>query len=154
MNHPYYNAMPTQPGYITRPVTSREEAVAAQTDVFGLGTLMPDLSHNVIYLKKFNPQTGGSVFQTFMLHDEPRQPDINDVNKAIAQLQGDVRWIKEILNDVQSDYNADAGCERWPEPPANTTSHGSSEPQYRSVRTNDRWQEQRRPQNDGPEYGA
>lgn len=60
-----YNAPYTQPpqtvqpqGFSVRAVTGREEAVAAQVDFGGMGTLMPDLGHGVIYLKRFNPNTG------------------------------------------------------------------------------------------------
>ena len=47
-----------QPMFNCRPVTSKEEAQAVQVDFFGPGTLMPDLGHGVVYLKRFNQQTG------------------------------------------------------------------------------------------------
>ena len=60
---------PQQPaqtgGYICRPVTCREEAVAAQVDYFSAGIVMPDLAHGVIYLKRFDPNTGASSFLDF-----------------------------------------------------------------------------------------
>ena len=60
---------PQQPaqsgGYICRPVTCREEAVAAQVDYFSAGIVMPDLAHGVIYLKRFDPNTGASSFHDF-----------------------------------------------------------------------------------------
>ena len=52
-------------GYICRPVTCREEAVAAQVDYFSAGIVMPDLAHGVIYLKRFDPNTGASSFLDF-----------------------------------------------------------------------------------------
>lgn len=45
-------------GFNCRPVTSKEEAQAVQVDFFGPGTLMPDLGHGVVYLKRFNQNTG------------------------------------------------------------------------------------------------
>lgn len=51
--------------FACHPVTSREEAVAAQTDYFSAGLVMPDLSHGMIYLKRFNQQTGASDFFEF-----------------------------------------------------------------------------------------
>lgn len=60
--------------YTCRPVTSREEAVAVQADFMSMGTLMPDLAHGVIYLKRFNQQTGGSDFFTFALQ-QPKEPE-------------------------------------------------------------------------------
>lgn len=69
---PYQQQQPMQPqqqaqnsGYTCRPVTCREEAVAAQVDFFSAGLVMPDLAHGVIYVKRFNPNTGASDFGEF-----------------------------------------------------------------------------------------
>ena len=70
------NAPAGQPGssqgFVCRPVASREEAVAAQTDFFGPGILMPDLGHGMIYLKRFNQTTGASDLLEFAY--VPTQP--------------------------------------------------------------------------------
>lgn len=82
-----------------RPVTSREEAVALQVDFLGPGTLMPDLSHGKIYLKRFNPNTGGCDFFTFLLQqqEEPAQPgtveyatkeDLRQLREELERLRG------------------------------------------------------------------
>lgn len=88
---------PTQPanGFVTRPVTSREEAVATQVDFFGSGTIMPDLSHGIIYLKRFNQQTGGADFFEFAYqpHKEPEQPKYATVDD-LEQLRKDVESLK------------------------------------------------------------
>ena len=56
-------------------VTGREEAVAAQVDFGGPGTLMPDLGHGVIYLKRFNPNTGAcDLFDFAVRAPEPAAP--------------------------------------------------------------------------------
>ena len=55
----------TTGGYVCRPVTCREEAVAAQVDYFSAGLVMLDLAHGVIYLKRFDPNTGASSFHDF-----------------------------------------------------------------------------------------
>lgn len=62
-------------GYICRPVTCREEAVAAQVDYFAAGLVMPDLNHGMIYVKRFNPNTGASDFGEFKYC--PPQPQIS-----------------------------------------------------------------------------
>lgn len=65
-----YNPQPQQqmsPAFACHPVGSREEAVAAQTDYFSAGLVMPDLSHGMIYLKRFNQQTGASDFFEFRI---------------------------------------------------------------------------------------
>ena len=56
-----------QQGFLTRPVTNREEAVAAQIDFFGPGLLMPDFGHNCVYFKRFNQNTGACDFLTFRM---------------------------------------------------------------------------------------
>lgn len=82
-------------GFYVRPVTSREEAVAAQIDFFGPGTIMPDLSHGVMYLKRFNAQTGASDFFAFTV-EQPKEEtpvqyatkeDIDTLRREIEQLK-------------------------------------------------------------------
>lgn len=59
----------TQPniGFVCRPVTSRSEADAVQCEYFAAGTLMPDLAHGTVYLKRFNQNTGTSEMFEFKL---------------------------------------------------------------------------------------
>ncbi len=64
---------PQQPAFACHPVTSREEAVAAQTDYFSSGLVMPDLARGRIYLKRFNAQTGASDFFEFGII-QPEEP--------------------------------------------------------------------------------
>lgn len=61
------------PAFACHPVTSREEAVAAQTDYFSAGLVMPDLSHSMVYLKRFNQQTGASDFYEFQLMTQAKE---------------------------------------------------------------------------------
>lgn len=66
---------PQQPSYSVRPVGSKEEALGAQVDFLGLGTIMPDLGHGVVYLKRFNSSTGSSEMAEFKLSQpEPPKP--------------------------------------------------------------------------------
>ncbi len=170
MNYPPYNAgypprmeqqpmgqlqnmqqpMMQQPTYVTRPVTSREEAVAVQADVFGLGTLMPDISHGVIYLKRFNPNTGGSDFLTFAVREEPKQ---TDVRTEVAALRNEVQQLKEMIYHDQSYYNARSGREKRQESPADDYADGETESVRRPLRADDEWQERRRSTQYGREYG-
>lgn len=74
-----------------RPVTSKEEAQAVQVDFFGPGTLMPDLGHGVVYLKRFNQQTGAcDIFEfTAQQTKEPepvRYATIDDLNALREEL--------------------------------------------------------------------
>lgn len=62
------------PAYACKPVTSREEAIAAATNYLGLGDIMPDLAHGVIYLKRFNRDTGVSDFLEFRYSPQTQAP--------------------------------------------------------------------------------
>lgn len=59
--------------FACHPVGSREEAIAAQTDYFSAGLIMPDLSHGMVYLKRFNQQTGASDFFEFRHVSEAKE---------------------------------------------------------------------------------
>jgi hypothetical protein len=74
-----------------RPVASKEEAQAVQVDFFGPGTLMPDLGHGVVYLKRFNQNTGAcDIFEfTAQQTKEPetvRYATIEDLNALRDEL--------------------------------------------------------------------
>lgn len=69
------NTQPLQQnGFICRPVTSRLEAEAVQVDFLGPGTIMPDLAHGTIYLKRFNSNTGASDFIVFEVQQPAPEP--------------------------------------------------------------------------------
>lgn len=66
-----------QQGFTVRPVAGREEAVAMQTDFFGPGIIMPDLSHGVVYIKRFNQQTGASDLLEFVYAPPQQRQEIS-----------------------------------------------------------------------------
>lgn len=70
-----------QANFTCRPVTSREEAVAVQADFFSLGTLMPDLAHGVVYMKRINQQTGSADFFEFGY----RQPEQEQKSEYVTR---------------------------------------------------------------------
>lgn len=81
-----------QANFICRPVTSREEAVAVQADFFSLGTVMPDLAHGTIYLKRINQQTGGADFFEFVYRQPEAEPKADyitreEFNEFVRSLQ-------------------------------------------------------------------
>ena len=85
--------LPQQAGYICRPVTSREEALGVQVDFFGPGTVMPDLGHGVIYLKRFNQQTGGCDLISYFAEqakeeakETPRYATMEDLEKLRSEI--------------------------------------------------------------------
>ena len=79
---PMQQVQQAAPGYVCKPVTSREEAVATSTDYFSLGVVMPDLGHGMIYLKRFNQQTGASDFFDFKLFTPEQAAPVEYATKA------------------------------------------------------------------------
>lgn len=79
----------TQSGFICRPVTSGLEAEAVQVDFMGPGTIMPDLGHGLIYLKRFNPNTGTSDFLVFAEQKQPviQYATIDDINALRSEIE-------------------------------------------------------------------
>lgn len=84
-------------GFSVRPVASREEAMAVQTDFFGPGILMPCLGQGVIFLKRFNQNTGASDLLEFVYAPpQPKQEQavefvpmdlFRDLTKKVEQLE-------------------------------------------------------------------
>ena len=90
----------SQPMFNCRPVTSREEARAVQVDFFGPGTLMPDLGHGVVYLKRFNQQTGSCDIFEFTVQQPKEEPvvqyaTIDDLNALRDELLGSRKAVKK-----------------------------------------------------------
>lgn len=83
-------------GYVCRPVTSREEAVAVTVDFLGPGTIMPDFGHGMIYFKRFNPNSGGAEFFDFSVQAPPKTQQAApaapayDPRQDIADLRSDM----------------------------------------------------------------
>lgn len=97
-----------QSGYVCRPVTSREEAVASQVDFLGPGSIMPDFGHGMIYFKRFNPNSGSAEFYAFALQQPaqaPTQPaptaPAYDPRQDIEALRGDVNALRGELDEIK-----------------------------------------------------
>ena len=80
---PMQQVQQAPPGYVCKPVTSREEAVATSTDYFSLGVVMPDLGHGMIYLKRFNQQNGSSDFFEFQRYIPEQSAPVEYATKAV-----------------------------------------------------------------------
>lgn len=87
--------------FAVQPVTSREEAVAVIADPLSAGVLLPDLAHGVIYVKRFNPNTGASDFGEFQLVqtqatpvekpvETPEYVTVRHFEEALAQLRSEL----------------------------------------------------------------
>lgn len=95
-------------GYVCRPVTSREEAVASMVDFLGPGTIMPDFGHGMIYFKRFNPNSGAADFFDFVVQPPPQaqqsvpaaqeydpRGDIESLRSDFDALRGELDEIKK-----------------------------------------------------------
>ncbi len=98
-----------QSGFVCRPVTSKLEAEAVQVDFLGPGTIMPDLGHGVIYLKRFNPNTGYSDFLSFSFdqnqtsEQENPESEISGIKKEINELKKEIEEIKKTRKNRQKE---------------------------------------------------
>lgn len=94
-------------GYVCRPVTSREEAVAVTVDFLGPGTIMPDFGHGMIYFKRFNPNSGGAEFFDFSVQPPPQAqqtaPMVQgyDPRGDIEALRGDFDALRGELEEIK-----------------------------------------------------
>lgn len=90
---------PQQPMLLGRAVSDIAEARAVPSDLSGQPMFFPDLAHNAVHMKVFNPQTGAGDFYTFTLPQAqakaPARPAAavryalaDDVEAMQAQLQG------------------------------------------------------------------
>lgn len=85
-----------QPGFSCRPVTSREEATAVQVDFFGPGTIMPDLGHGIIYLKRFNSQTGAcDIFEFAAQQTKEPEPIQYATKEDLQALREEIEKLKD-----------------------------------------------------------
>ncbi len=70
---PQVQSQPPQQTFSVRPVASREEAMAIPSEFFGPGVVMPCLGQGVIFLKRFNQNTGLSDLLEFV-YAPPQTP--------------------------------------------------------------------------------
>ena len=98
-----------QSNYSCVPVTSREEAMAIRAELLSMGTIMPDLAHGCIYLKRLNQNTGTSEFFEFVYNAptdaEPQKiqnptieyvprEDFDKLCDAVIKLQNELQNMK------------------------------------------------------------
>lgn len=75
-----------QPGNVfARIVTGREEAIAAQVLPDGNFNAFLDIAHGRVYLKRFNPQTGGADFREMV--------DVQQVSGSAQQPEVPVQYV-------------------------------------------------------------
>lgn len=114
----------TLSSFVCRPVASKEEAMGVPVDFMGNPMFFPDLAHGVIYMKRFNTNTGSADMFEFR-SSEPNSDrneapttaspefaplsDVMDMKDAISKLRADVdklkkpRTTKRVIEDNDDD---------------------------------------------------
>ena len=72
-----------QSNFYCRPVASKEEALGVPVDFMGAPMFFPDLAHNVVYMKRFNTNTGSA--DVFEFHGTQQEAP-KDMAPAFAPL--------------------------------------------------------------------
>lgn len=101
MPQQYTPNTPNANTFVCRPVTSRLEAEAVQVDFMSAGTVMPDLAHGCVYIKRFNPNTGASDFLVF----SAQAPEQAPVQYATIQ---DLNALRDELLNRKENNNAES----------------------------------------------
>lgn len=85
----------------SRPVSNRDEANAVQADFSGSMMLFPDVTHNRIYLKRWNMNTGAAEFAEFA----PVVPEnvSQEVSAPAFATTEQVDELKGLLGDIKKD---------------------------------------------------
>lgn len=94
-----------QSNFYCRPVASREEALAVPVDFMGAPMFFPDLAHNVVYMKRFNTNTGSAdVFEFHGTQQEAPKDmapafapldEFMSMKDTIAQLKEEIERLKK-----------------------------------------------------------
>lgn len=127
------HAQPVQPQQIpqaiqglsaaSRPVTSREEANSIPADFSGNLMIFPDISHNRVYLKRWNINAGAADFVEYAPiiqaapEQEPESPqiafasiqDVQNLQDVVEQLKKEVEKMKRPTTAVARPVKKDKG---------------------------------------------
>lgn len=105
------NVSPAQPvgqgqgiSAYSRPVSSKEEAMAVGADFSGAPMIFPDMAHNAVYVKRWDFQTGSAVFTEYAPKDTTPPPD---GPAAMYATQGDFKEFAENLSGRLEDIEAE-----------------------------------------------
>ena len=103
-----------QSNFFCRPVASKEEALAVPVDFMGQPMFFPDLAHSVIYMKRFNTNTGAA--DLFEFHGQQEQTpapsfapldEFNAMKDTIDQLKAEIEKLKKPANRTVKKNDAD-----------------------------------------------
>lgn len=85
----------------SRPVSNKDEANAVQADFTGAMMLFPDLTHNKIYLKRWNMGTGVAEFSEFV----PVMPEAVEQGQTAPTFATTEQMdeLKNLLGEIKTD---------------------------------------------------
>lgn len=100
-----------------RPVTNIAEVQAAQITFDGNAFLFPDWGHGVIYVKRFDANTGESPILQYRLPNQESKEkpiDINELNSRLMNLENQFNQFQQgvIINDESADESVNANRKR------------------------------------------
>lgn len=97
----------------SRPVTNKEEANAVSADFSGALMVFPDITHNRVYVKRWDYQSGSAVFLEYVPKGDPgkqesaplfaTQDDLRTVNENIAAIRVEIEDLKKGRKKNESD---------------------------------------------------
>lgn len=111
--HSYSAAQPQ--AFVCRPVASKEEVLAFPADFMGTPQFFPDLGHGVVYMKRFNTQTGAADTLEFKV-EKPQEndaiafasvQDLADLRDALDNLRTEVEKLKKPQKVVKKNDASD-----------------------------------------------
>lgn len=85
----------------SRPVSNRDEANAVQADFSGAMMIFPDITHNRIYLKRWNMSAGAAEFGEFV-PSIPETVEQENTAPAFATTE-QVDELKNLLGEIKTD---------------------------------------------------
>lgn len=103
----------------SRPVTSREEAVGIAADFSGSPMVFPDITHNRVYIKRWNYATGSADFTEFgPLPPQENRPEEAGPGGVFASLQ-DFQDLQNLVENLKNEgEKLKAEIEKMKKPPA------------------------------------
>ncbi len=103
----------------SRPVTNREEAISVAADFTGSPMVFPDITHNRVYMKRWNFNTGAADFVEYApVQQEPKQQadpvavfatvdDLSDLKNIVDHLRSEVEKLKKPVGKVVKKNDTD-----------------------------------------------
>lgn len=103
----------------SRPVANREEAIGSAADFSGSLMVFPDITHNRVYIKRWNYATGSADFTEYApLPPQENQPEEAGQGGAFASLQ-DFQDLQNLVENLKSEgEKLKAEIEKIKKPPA------------------------------------